>query len=458
MIRATFKSCCILMTLLIASCGEMPSRSVTALPDDLLRFQDKGQPRGVARSNLDLAQDFLDLTFALENGETLPSLLKYDGPVRVVLRSQGLSQYQPEVSALLRRIRREAGVDIRQTDDPEEAQIHVHAVPRQTISRAFPGAACFIVPGVRSWNEFRNPAGRENQILWSRQSRLSITSIFLPADSTPQDTRDCLHEELGQALGPANDLYRVPDTIFNDDNFHSVLTPFDMLMLKTLYDPALTNGLSRGEVAVRLPSILDRINPSGRSQPPAARAPASKAWKSAIEIALNRSKSRSRRLRAARQAVSLASAMQPADHRLGLSLLTQGRILARNEPARAAELFRGAYAQFTGQFGTNDIRATHVALHLALFALKNKQFDTALSLTELHIPTARRSENAVVLSGLLAIKAETLLAIGNIGPAREARIESLAWARYAFGDRDGAIARAQAEIAAFNPNRTGVEQ
>jgi len=64
-------------------------------------------------------------------------------------------------------------------------------------------------------------------------------------------------------------------------------------------------------------------------------------------------------------------------------------------------------------------------------------------------PVARRSENAVVLSGLLAIKAEALLASGNIAPARKARIESLAWARYAFGDSDGDIARAQAEIAAF---------
>ena len=31
------------------------------------------------------------------------------------------------------------------------------------------------------------------------------------------------------------------------------------------------------------------------------------------------------------------------------------------------------------------------------------------------------------------------------------RVESLAWARYAFGDSDGDIARAQAEIAAFVP-------
>jgi len=34
---------------------------------------------------------------------------------------------------------------------------------------------------------------------------------------SPQEVRDCLHEELAQALGPLNDLYRLPDSVFNDD-------------------------------------------------------------------------------------------------------------------------------------------------------------------------------------------------------------------------------------------------
>ena len=51
--------------------------------------------------------------------------------------------------------------------------------------------------------------------------------------------RDCLHEELAQALGPLNDLYRLPNTVFNDDNFHSVLTGFDMTILRATYAPGL---------------------------------------------------------------------------------------------------------------------------------------------------------------------------------------------------------------------------
>jgi hypothetical protein len=33
--------------------------------------------------------------------------------------------------------------------------------------------------------------------------------------------------------------------------------------------------------------------------------------------------------------------------------------------------------------------------------------------------------------------------------AREARVDSLRWARYGFGDEDGALAREQAELAAL---------
>ena len=435
--------------LALSACGDQISRPVTPLPDDLLRFPSQIQPQGVARSNQDLAEDFLDLTFALENGDKLFNLLKYNGDIKVILRSSGLSNYQPELSTLIRRLNAEARVNISQTTDPAQAQIHIHAVPRRTIARVFPGAACFIVPGVTSWNEFRSPSVSPDQIMWSRQRSLTVTSIFVPADSTPQDTRDCLHEELGQALGPANDLYRIHDTVFNDDNFHSILTPFDMLMLRTLYDSSLQSGMTRTEVARRLPAILNRINPKGRSQGKTQRAAESRAWKGAIETALNRRKTRGVRIAAGQRALSIASTFEPSDHRVGLTLLTLGRVQARANPALAAEFFQSAYSQFNGQLGPNNIRSTHVALHLALFALKNGQIGLARRLADLHMPVARRSENAVVLSGLLAIKAEALLASGNIAPARKARIESLAWARYAFGDSDGDIARAQAEIAAF---------
>ena len=71
--------------------------------------------------------------------------------------------------------------------------------------------------------------------------------------------RDCLHEEFAQALGPLNDLYRLPNSVFNDDNVHTVLTSFDMLILKITYAPSLKSGMSRTQVQARLPAILKKL-------------------------------------------------------------------------------------------------------------------------------------------------------------------------------------------------------
>lgn len=224
-----------------------------------VRFGQVILPKGVARANADLAEDFLDLTFELESGEKLPHLLRYERPVRVYLASPGLAAYRQDLTGLLARLRAEARIDIAETDDPAAAQIFVEAVPAAQIAKVFPSAACFIVPGERDWKTFmrRRPDAR---LRWPDQATLGEAAIFLPLDTTPQDVRDCLNEEITQALGPADDLYRLPDSVWNDDNFHGMATAFDMTILRTLYQPEMQSGLTRAEVAALLPRLLARTN------------------------------------------------------------------------------------------------------------------------------------------------------------------------------------------------------
>ncbi|MEO0914368.1 MAG: DUF2927 domain-containing protein, partial [Pseudomonadota bacterium] len=384
-----------------------------------MRFAARSQPRGVTRSNIVLAEDFLDLTFALESGQQLPGLLRYEGPVRVSMPSPTLAPYRRDLENLLARLRNEAGINIRSTQNPLEAQLHVEGVPSAEIQRAFPGAACFIIPGVTSWSDFRRARGR---IRWSDQTTLMQTGIFVPNDSTPQDIRDFLHEEIGQALGPANDIYRLPDSVFNDDNFHAILTSFDMLMLRTLYDPALRSGMPRAAAARVVPSILDRINPSGRGVGAQPRAAESAVWKRQIEAAMTRRNSRLGRIRAANRAVAIAGAMRPVDHRLGTALVTRGRLSFRANPQQAAVDFASAYQLLSTRLGAGDIRTAQAALHLAIFALKNGDFPQALSLARNAEPAAKRGENAVLLSGLLAVQAQAQSGMGDKAKARATRI------------------------------------
>jgi len=54
----------------------------------------------------------------------------------------------------------------------------------------------------------------------------------------------CIHEELAQGLGLANDSPNARPSIFNDDDEFALLTNHDELLLDMLYDPALDPGMS----------------------------------------------------------------------------------------------------------------------------------------------------------------------------------------------------------------------
>jgi hypothetical protein len=54
----------------------------------------------------------------------------------------------------------------------------------------------------------------------------------------------CIHEEIAQGLGLANDSPRARPSIFNDDQEFALLTRQDELLLKMLYDPRLRPGMS----------------------------------------------------------------------------------------------------------------------------------------------------------------------------------------------------------------------
>jgi hypothetical protein len=57
----------------------------------------------------------------------------------------------------------------------------------------------------------------------------------------------CIHEELAQGLGLANDHPAARPSIFNDDEEFALLTRHDELLLRMLYDPRLRPGMREPE-------------------------------------------------------------------------------------------------------------------------------------------------------------------------------------------------------------------
>jgi Protein of unknown function (DUF2927) len=405
-----------------------------------------------ARSNTEIARDFMDLTFQLESGRQLDTFTRFEGPITVRLVGRTPESLSTDLNRLISRLRSEARIDISRVPTGQPASITVETVPHASMRRAVPQAACFVVPRLDSWEEFRRNR-RSPELDWATLKVRQRVAVFIPADEAPQEMRDCLHEELAQALGPLNDLYRLTDSVFNDDNFNTVLTGFDMLMLRVTYSPELRSGMSREAVAARLPAILNRINPAGRvaAGPPRSETP--RAWIDAIETALGPRSSEAARVAAAKRAVAIARAQGWHDNRLAFSLYALGRLSLPTQPSLALASYLEA-AEIYHRDPTTRLQEAHVAMQLAAFALAAGDSDAVLQIVEPQLEPVRKGENAALLASLLMIKSEALENQGRTAEARSVRAESLGWARYGFGTDEVVRARAD-EIASLRPAETG---
>jgi len=436
----------------LASCAPLDSTATRApaLDSSLPAMQSfaptPAQPP--IRSNAQIAQDFLDLAFMMESGRAVPMLTRYEGLITVRTTGTTSPSLERDLALLIQRLRREAGLNI-ETSAAPGANITIEALPSAVLQRAVPRAACFVVPNVSSWEEF-NRLRRSPQLDWTTLPRRDRAAIFVPSDAAPQEIRDCLHEELAQALGPLNDLYRLPDSVFNDDNIHAVLTGFDMLILKTHYAPELRNGMSRAEVARRLPGVLARLNPAGERGGQGGTGGISRDWINAMQTALSPGDPPARRREAAARAVRLANTFGWSGAREGFAHYAYGRLMVGYDDARAQAAFM-ASAEAYAQSSTTRIHSAHVAVQLAAFEMRRGNGAGVLQLVEPAIPVARAHENAALMSTLMMFQAEALEMTGRFGEARAVRLDSLSWARYGFGSEANVRAR-QREIAGLRPD------
>lgn len=86
--------------------------------------------------------------------------------------------------------------------------------------------------------------------------------------------RACIHEELAQGLGLANDSPYARPSIFNDDEEFGLLTTHDELLLKMLYDDRFTPGMdavTAAPIARRIATQL--LEPEAPSSPPQVPSP-----------------------------------------------------------------------------------------------------------------------------------------------------------------------------------------
>lgn len=433
----------LLLTLLLSACMTVaPSATDTLSGPPLPPMRNFGPPTAepATRSNYDMAQDFLDLSFRLESGRALEGFSRFEGPVTIRMIGSVPPTAAHDLAVTLARLRAEAGIAISSTSSPN-ASITIEFLPRRTMQARAPNAACFVAPRVRSWSDYRR--ARADVLDWTTFQTRTTAAVFIPSDVAPQEVRDCLNEELAQALGPLNDLFRLPDSVFNDDNIHTVLTGFDMLILRATYAPQLAPGMSQSEVAARLPAILAANNPAGE-RPGSPLPPTPRDFKDAIERALGARGNQASRLAAAQDALAISQPWQ--DHRTGFAWLTLGRIAGRDDAQTSFAAFTNAAALFNAE--RLPIYAAHANLQLAGFALATGDSAKAIALVDTSLPAATRSQNASLMAGLMMVKATALERMGQADAAASLRLDSLGWARYGMAN-DADVRRRLKSIAAL---------
>ena len=421
---------------------ESPSSSLPAMKSFTAHY-----PQAAPRSNNDLSLDFIELAFRMESGKDLRVLTRFEGPITIRVIGAPPSTLGPDLTRLISRLRSEARIDISPTK-AADANITIEAVSRSKIRQVLPEAACFVAPNVSSIDEYKK-VRRNAQTNWSLMTTRKRIAIFLPNDASPQEVRDCLHEEVAQALGPLNDLYRLPDSVFNDDNVHTVLTGFDMMILRAYYDPALRSGMTRGQVSNALPGIFARINPRGTSTKARFVTRTPREWNLAVQGALGPGRSDGQRQDAAYSAIKIAQSLGWQDHRRAFAHYAMGRALQSGDQEAAHKQYQLAELFYSRNPGT-DLHRAYVATQLGAYAIATGDGAEALRLIGPHIETARRRENAALLSTLLLLRAEALELENRVAEAQLVRLDSLGWARYGFGS-DWAVRAKMREIASLNP-------
>ena len=81
------------------------------------------------------------------------------------------------------------------------------------------------------------------------QSTYSKAIAIIRAEHPNLMRAACIHEELAQGMGLANDSPGARPSIFNDDEEFALLTTHDEMLLRMLYDPRLSAGMTPATAA-----------------------------------------------------------------------------------------------------------------------------------------------------------------------------------------------------------------
>lgn len=191
------------------------------------------------------------------NGGGAPApLRRWQDPVRVqlefgpVVDVASRRAYRVEVSQFAQRLAGATGHSVSQTDNGGNFIVMVLSDDER---RAIGPRLAQLVPGIPSQDievmQTLDPDNFCTVFAYSRGAApvYSNAVALIRAELPPLLQTSCIHEELAQGMGLANDSPAARPSVFNDDEEFALLTRHDELLLRILYDPRLRPGMSAAE-------------------------------------------------------------------------------------------------------------------------------------------------------------------------------------------------------------------
>ncbi len=262
-VRTALSAAFISVLFVVTGCSERPSAAAYAA------FEAKQRAKGNLRTETapedapydaaDLVRNFerialyreADFTKSGSERNWTPNpVQRWDGPLRYDLFGKGVTpEDRAEVARLMHRIAGLTGLDITESRTDSNFWILISTPDeRDDLSAHLAQVNAWLAKDFELWRNNRQVHCLGDNLFSSDdRNRFSFGLVVIGSETGGLMRRACLHEEIVQILGLANDHPEVRPSIFNDDGEFALLTEHDEHLLRILYDPRLEPGMTAGE-------------------------------------------------------------------------------------------------------------------------------------------------------------------------------------------------------------------
>jgi hypothetical protein len=261
--RTALSAVFILVLIAVAGCNSRPSAEYYEALAVKLRAEGKLRtetaPQNAPYDAADLVRNFERIALHHEAQITRPgsegnwarnSLQRWTGPLNYHLSGNAVTpQDRTEVAALMDRITGLTGLEITETETGWNFLILITTPEEQ---ESFSVVLAQLLPATAKtfdlWRQSPQLICVAHNLFSSEYRNHIVTALVsIGSETDGLLRRACLHEEIVQALGLANDHPDVRPSIFNDDGEFALLTEHDEHLLRILYDPRLEPGMTAAQ-------------------------------------------------------------------------------------------------------------------------------------------------------------------------------------------------------------------